>query len=501
MDEKFTKRENNDNRDKGWAWMVVLGAGIVWFVMGGNVKSFTILYEKFKERYEVQDTQSSWIVTLNGCFKMMTGPIAAYLCKRFNCRTVVMSGALISCIGHILTAYPPIASIYFLYASYGCIAGFGSSLIITPTLIIIPHYFCRYQGRAMAIALAGGSLGSLAMAPLLTFSFEKLAYSGMILISAGLVLQCCISAALYRPVRLTKAHELANSHTLVMSTIDNGELDSEERMKRFTNGKASLIRSRTVNDVNESVMQIREENHNNGDAVTSPSDELLVKKSKSFNVKAKILSIIDLTLLRDPTTVAFCFLMLVTFSTFNVVTTYLGGLCLERKLTNYDLWLILSISSVFEVFGRISLGLIFDYKKVRPVRIQLLGIVGLVFGLVVTNVPNSIGPGGIYSIFMASAMFGSAFYSQHASILSDLVKSRQVEDAFGLVRFFQGIGICIGPTVGGYLHDRSGNYDKTFYFAGISMSITSFIFIIVSLVCLRHTIGINLKNAWRMEKI
>lgn len=43
------------------------------FVMGGNVKSFTILYGKFKDKFGADDIVSSWIVTLHGCFKMMTG--------------------------------------------------------------------------------------------------------------------------------------------------------------------------------------------------------------------------------------------------------------------------------------------------------------------------------------------------------------------------------------------------------------------------------------------
>ena len=51
----------------------------------------------------------------------ITGPVASALCHRYSCRSVVFWGAILTCVGQIISAYAP--NIEFLFFSYSIVGG------------------------------------------------------------------------------------------------------------------------------------------------------------------------------------------------------------------------------------------------------------------------------------------------------------------------------------------------------------------------------------------
>jgi len=65
--------------------------------------------------------------------------------------------------------------------------------------VIVQQHFKKYRALAAAIAACGISLGSLCSGPLLTAMLIAFQWRGTLLLMSGMVLNCCVFGALYRP--------------------------------------------------------------------------------------------------------------------------------------------------------------------------------------------------------------------------------------------------------------------------------------------------------------
>ena len=80
------------------------------------------------------------------------------------------------------------------------LSGFGGALIFTPSYVIIGQYFDKKKGKAMGFSTIGSGLGTVALAPIITLLLFHYSYFGAMLIMGAIMLNNCISGALYRPL-------------------------------------------------------------------------------------------------------------------------------------------------------------------------------------------------------------------------------------------------------------------------------------------------------------
>jgi len=78
--------------------------------------------------------------------------------------------------------------------------GFGFGLIYLPAIVSVTCYFEKKRSLATGIAVCGSGLGTFVFAPLIEHLIVEYGWRGAILIIAGLVLNCAILGALFRPV-------------------------------------------------------------------------------------------------------------------------------------------------------------------------------------------------------------------------------------------------------------------------------------------------------------
>lgn len=71
-------------------------------------------------------------------------PVSSILTDKLGIRRTVILGGLISATGMLLSSFVEVLEL--LYLTYGIIMGFGASLIYTPSLVILGHYFDKRMG-------------------------------------------------------------------------------------------------------------------------------------------------------------------------------------------------------------------------------------------------------------------------------------------------------------------------------------------------------------------
>src|SRR6218665_711581 len=79
------------------------------------------------------------------------------------------------------------------------IAGIGYGLMFGPSMVMIGLYFKKYASAASGLAVAGGSLGQLALPHFINFVSEKYAFRGALLMYSALMLHAIPATMLLRP--------------------------------------------------------------------------------------------------------------------------------------------------------------------------------------------------------------------------------------------------------------------------------------------------------------
>ena len=104
------------------------------------------------------------------------GPVAGRLTDRFGARAVVISGAVLSTIGLLLTSLVP--SLYLMLLTYGGIFGCGSSLVYIAVYEIVPRYFVKRRSLATGLVTMSVGIGLLVMSPVCQVLIDAFGWRG-----------------------------------------------------------------------------------------------------------------------------------------------------------------------------------------------------------------------------------------------------------------------------------------------------------------------------------
>ena len=78
--------------------------------------------------------------------------------------------------------------------------GIGFGLMYLPSIVIVSFYFDKKRALATGIAVCGSGLGTFVLAPLGKYLLEEYGWKGANWIIAGIMLNCALCGALYRPL-------------------------------------------------------------------------------------------------------------------------------------------------------------------------------------------------------------------------------------------------------------------------------------------------------------
>lgn len=86
--------------------------------------------------------------------------------------------------------------IYFLFS----FSGLGFGLIYLPAIVSVGYYFEEKRAFATGLAVCGSGLGAFIFNPFSKYLIDEFGWRGAILIEAGLILNCVLCGALFRPL-------------------------------------------------------------------------------------------------------------------------------------------------------------------------------------------------------------------------------------------------------------------------------------------------------------
>ena len=126
------------------------------------------------------------------------GPFVSSLANRFGFRVVTCAGAVLA--GVSLGVASLVNSVELLYLFVGVLGGIGFGLIYVPAVVAVGFYFEKRRALATGIAVCGSGIGTFVIAAFTTWLLEEYGWRGTLLIHAGLVLNCAVFGAFFRPL-------------------------------------------------------------------------------------------------------------------------------------------------------------------------------------------------------------------------------------------------------------------------------------------------------------
>ncbi|XP_075430391.1 monocarboxylate transporter 2-like [Ascaphus truei] len=427
--------------DGGWGWVVVLGAFISIGFSYAFSKAITIFYSEIQEYFGASYSEIAWISSILLAAMYAGGPVSSILVNRYGSRPVVIFGGLLSATGMILATFS--TSIMQLYICVGVIAGFGFSLNLQPSVIVIGKYFLKRRPIANGLAMAGSPVVLSTLAPLNQYLFDTFGWRGSFFILGALLLNCCVAGALFRPI---------GPMTIKTKKPKSKKQAQEPEKVTITENlvEAGKLQSPSLSEKEEGCLE-------------------------KFN------KVLDLSLFKHRGFLIYLVGNVIMFFAFYAPIVFLTPYAKHLGVDEYSAAFLLSILAIVDMIARPSTGIISNSKWVRP-RIQYFFSFAITFnGFCHLMCPFATDYTGlvIYAVF-----FGLAFGMVCAMLfetLMDLVGAKRFSSAVGLVTIVECFPLLLGPPIGGAIVDAFGDYKFMFYecgavmmFAGLFLFIMNF---------------------------
>ena len=190
--------------DSRRAWVMVLVAFTVGFVVFGTMYSFGAFFAPMAVEFRASRAATSAFFSITGLIFYLAGSVAGHFGDRFGPAVMTALGAVVMGGGLVLTGF--IGQMWEGYLTYGIGVGVGAACAYMPTLAILGGWFTRRRNAALGTAAAGTGCGVLVLPPLSAALIEHFGWRVTIMmmgVGCGVLLS--LAAIMVRPPPLPAA--------------------------------------------------------------------------------------------------------------------------------------------------------------------------------------------------------------------------------------------------------------------------------------------------------
>ncbi|XP_049669337.1 monocarboxylate transporter 6 [Accipiter gentilis] len=411
-------------QDRGWAWMVLLAAVLLQGLTLGFPSCIGIFFTDLQREFQASNSETSWFPSIMVAVLYGGGPLCSILVKRFGCRFAVMLGGLLSGAGMVSSSF--CKSISQLYLTAGLITGLGSCFSFQAGVTALGYYFVRWRTLANAIASTGVSLGFTLWPLLSQYLLDEMGWRNTFLIFGGILLNCCVSGAIMRPVQLA-------SGSLLQSPKPGEGPERRAEEAQLSSGASS----------------------------PHPELQQQTRKTACFQMLQKYLAfdIFCQNKRYQIYTIGVTWMMM----GFALPHVYLVPYAIQNGVEEHRAALLISVIGFINIFIRPLTGLLSGHRVFTGRRIYLFSLAVLLCGLsnFICVISAEFSVLIIYCIILSIAMSGIGALT--FQVLMDVVEMDRFSSALGLFTILESITLLIGPPLTGLLVDVTSDFHYVFY--------------------------------------
>ncbi|XP_035828602.1 monocarboxylate transporter 14 [Aplysia californica] len=166
--------------DKGWAWMITLGAFIVLLLVPGYHVVMSVMLLDIVDHYQTSVTMVTVmqsLASLTFCFSCQLS--MNLLLPQTSFRVTTVTGAVVNAGCTLLMTFAPSMEVFTLL---NVLKALGQGGMVAPALTLVGLYFRRRRALASSISLLGVSFASILVPQLTGYIKEQYGFSGCYLL-------------------------------------------------------------------------------------------------------------------------------------------------------------------------------------------------------------------------------------------------------------------------------------------------------------------------------
>ncbi len=165
-----TKKKSR--KDLYYGWYVVAALFFATFIAIGSRQAFGVFVETWEQDWQITTAKVSIAASVGWLVNGISQPIFGRMTDIYGGRRIVVVSILV--MGLATVGLGVISNIYGLIALYGFVISFASGGISPATTgVVVARWFERNRGMAMAVLIAGGSIGGLVVVPFMSYALVE----------------------------------------------------------------------------------------------------------------------------------------------------------------------------------------------------------------------------------------------------------------------------------------------------------------------------------------
>ena len=178
---------SSEKRGIYYGWYVIAALFFATFLAVGSRQGFGVFVNTWEQDWGVSTATVSIAASVGWLVNGISQPFIGRLTDVYGGRRVVVISLIIMSVATIAVSY--VTNIYGLIALYGFVISFASGGISpAATGVIVARWFEKKRGMAMAVLIAGGSVGGLIVVPFLSYVLIEFSWQTAYLLVGGLAL-------------------------------------------------------------------------------------------------------------------------------------------------------------------------------------------------------------------------------------------------------------------------------------------------------------------------
>uniref|UniRef100_A0A3Q0R8N8 Solute carrier family 16 member 9a n=1 Tax=Amphilophus citrinellus TaxID=61819 RepID=A0A3Q0R8N8_AMPCI len=466
--------------DGGWGWVIVVASFMAQFLAYGSPQSVGVLYPEWLHAYQQGKGLTAWVGSLVAGVGLIASPICSACVENFGARPVTVFSGVMVAGGLMLSAFAP--NVEFLIFSYGIVVGLGCGLVFAATLTITCQYFDKRRGLALGIVTTGTSVGAFTYATAQNELIVLYGLDGCLLIIGALALNLMACAGFMRPLNMP-GYYLKQKAALERTTEDQVFEKPPLGDLKITAGSTTAAPEKilTVKELLVTIdsKDLTTQTMKKKGSFFSGLDIIKVAKEKQQAYTRYINSISEI--LQDQAMVAFCIgVFMFSLGAFPPVLFIEDVAQSQGLIEEVSLIPLVSIGAIATCVSKLGLGILVDIRWINSIYLYAFTMFAGGVALLIIPITNSyVG----LQILSATVGFANGNWSLTSYITTKIVGLEKLTQAHGIVMFFGGFGIMLGPPVVGWFFDWTQSYDLAFYFSGIFVLLGALLLTLLTIPC------------------
>ena len=391
-----------------YGWVIVAAFVVISTVMYGTQSSFGVFFKSIGGEFGLARAATSAIFSVQNVFGAGASIIAGWAVDKYGPRIVVLLIGLFTGLSLLLTSQTSAPwQLFITYSLLFCVIG----AVYTVMMSTVSRWFDRNRGLALGIAGSGIGLGIVAISPFATYLISSFNWR-MAYIIMGLIAWLII-------IPLSR----------LLKKTPNG-IGAEPNSAKSGSGEVGIAQAENESGTESIVFSLRE-----------------ASKTRSFWLFGSTWLLISFV--------------------YSLVLIHIVPHGTDIGIPPMQAATVLSLMGAGFIAGRLLMGKISDSigRKRTAVACALLAAISLVWLIWSHN---------LWMLYVFGIFFGishGGLDTSIAALLGDTFGMRSIGVIMGTLQFAWGVGMIIGPAIGGLIFDVSNSYSTAFVIIALTMGV------------------------------